>query len=73
MDTRKQELKDRVEAKVKRVQARILELRADSAGKSREQATRLEEELTTVRSQVSEGYENLKDQTVEKLNQWLKD
>lgn len=73
MDSQQQELKARVEAKIKLMQARILELKADSSEKSREQAERLERELDDVRTQISEGYKDLKRQTLDKLNQWLKD
>lgn len=71
MTNQTQELKDRVEAKAKRVEARILELKADSAEKAREQANHLQKELADIRETVAHGYENLKDQSLDKINNWL--
>ncbi len=71
MNTQKSELKDRVEAKVKRTEARIHELKANTAKASREQAEKLEHELSEIKSKVKHGYDDLKDETVNKINSWL--
>lgn len=71
MDTKKTELKERVEAKRKRVEARLHELKADTAKGSREQAEKLQKELADIKSTISGGYENLKDDSMAKLNTWL--
>lgn len=71
MDSNKKELKERVEAKRKRVEARVHELKADAAKGGREQAEKLQKELAEIKSTVAGGYEHLKDESVAKLNAWL--
>lgn len=73
MNTTTQQLKDRIEAKRKRTEARILELKAEASEKSHAKAKELERELRDVKQHISDGYENLKDTAVSKLNDWLKD
>lgn len=73
MPTQTEELKERVSAKQKRVEARIHELKADGSDQARQKAEQLQSQLDSVREKVSDGYENLKQDAAAKLNEWLKD
>lgn len=73
MPTPTQELKDRVAAKQKRVEARIHELKAEGSDKARQKADQLQTQLKDIREKVSDGYEDLKQDTAAKINDWLKD
>lgn len=65
------ELKDRVSAKQHRLEARLAELRADVRSKGREEADRLETELTSVRDSIKDGWEKVTEEVAAKLNKWL--
>jgi len=67
------ELKERIEAKRKRIEARVHELKADGDAAAREKAESLESQLDDITETVRDGYENLSDQAMSKLNDWLKD
>jgi len=67
------ELKERVAAKQKRIEARIHELIAEGSQESRRKAEQLKQNLEDVKQTVSGGYENLKQNAAAKLNNWLKD
>jgi len=71
MESRKKELKDRVAAKSKRVEARILELKADASEGARKKAEQLQVELSEVKSYLKDGADKLKSETIDKLNAWL--
>lgn len=73
MTSQDKELKDRVEAKRKRIEARIHELKADSAEASRKKIESLQQELNEVTDAIRDGYENLSDKAMAKVNEWLKD
>ena len=65
------ELKDRVAAKQKRLEARLAELRADARSKGREEGDRLEAELVSVRDAIKDGWDKVTEEVAAKLNQWL--
>ena len=65
------ELKDRVTAKQKRLEARLAELRADVRSASREEGDRLEAELASVRDSIKDGWEKVTEEVAGKLNKWL--
>jgi len=67
------ELKDRVEAKKLRLQAKISELKADTRGTSREEAQKLQSKLDALTDGVKDGWDNITDAVAGKLNDWLKD
>ena len=71
MDTRTQELRDRIDAKTKRVEAKIHELKADASANSRKKSEELERKLAEVRADLKGGFGNLKDGTLDKINAWL--
>ena len=67
------ELKERVEAKRLRLQAKIKELQADSRATSREEAQKLQAKLDALADSVRGGWDDLTETVAGKLNQWLKD
>ena len=73
MNTQSKELKERVEAKRKRMEAQLHELKADTSQSARQHREALERKLEEVRRDVADGYDNMKHATVEKLNAWLRD
>lgn len=72
IDSSKKELRDRVEAKQKRLEARLQELKADTREQSREERGRIEAQLSEVSKHVREGWDRISEQTSRKLNDWLK-
>ena len=67
------ELKDRVEAKKLRLQARIKELQADARSTSREEAQNLQARLDALADSVRDGWDDMTEAVAKKLNDWLKD
>ncbi|MCA9575785.1 MAG: hypothetical protein R3B40_27965 [Polyangiales bacterium] len=70
--SQKSELKDRVIAKQKYLEARLVELRADARRDAREEARRIEESLDHVKASVKDGWDSLTEEASRKLNRWLK-
>ncbi|MGB8328852.1 MAG: hypothetical protein WCE62_01900 [Polyangiales bacterium] len=67
------ELKDRVEAKKLRLQARIRELKADTRSTSREEAKKLQMKLDALSKNLKGGLGDVSQALAAKLNDWLKD
>jgi len=67
------ELKDRVEAKKLRLQARIRELKADTRSTSREEAKKLQMKLDALSKNLKGGLGDVSQALASKLNDWLKD
>ena len=65
------ELKSRMEARRKEMEARLAELKADASGKQRELVDSLEKDFHSMSDAVQEGWDQLTDKTVAKLNEWL--
>lgn len=68
-----EELKHRVDAKTKEIESRLAELKADAtlaAGTTRD---KLEKRLRDLRSHTKEGWDHLKDESIDALNNVLKD
>lgn len=72
MTNRTAELKDRVEAKKKKIEAQLAEAKANVRGSKNDTVGKLEEQLATVDSLVQQGWDDLSEVTVDKLNNWLK-
>lgn len=70
--TQKDELRDRVQAKKKEIEARIHKLKADSRSTSRDEAKKLERKLDELSGQVKGGWDDLSEDVAAKLNDWLK-
>lgn len=73
MTNESQELKDRVEAKQKRLEAEMLELKANASEAGRERIETIERQLAEMRGAIRDGYDNLKKDTIAKLNALLAD
>lgn len=65
------ELKDRILARKKVMEAKLLELRANQKGAATDKITNLESELSRLKDMVKDGFENLTEDVAAKLNEWL--
>lgn len=73
MGTEMKELKLRLEAKKKELEAQVARLKADSAGAATETLRSLESKLEGIKGDLSHAFENLSETAAAKLNKWLKD
>jgi len=71
--SKKEELKDRVEAKKLRLQAKLRELKADTRSTSRDEAKKLQAKLDALSKSLKGGWGDLSETVAGKLNDWLKD
>lgn len=69
---RKNELKDRVEAKKHDLLAKLNTLKADAREESREQAEGMKKRLEELEETLKDGWENVSEKVSGKLNEWLK-
>lgn len=69
----KDELKDRVEAKRLRLQAKLRELKADSRSTSRDEVKKVQAKLDALSKSLKGGWSDVSDKVASKLNDWLKD
>ncbi len=69
----KQELKTRVVAKQKELEARIATLQADAGAAAREERAKLERKLREAKEQVKNGWDQMTEDVAAKLNAWLAD
>ena len=67
------ELKDRVEAKKLRLEAKISELKADARSTSREESQKLQSKLDALKDGLKDGWDSMTEAVASKLNDWLKD
>lgn len=67
------ELKNRVEARQKELEAQLAELKADTQESARAQVKQIESRLDRLRDAVQDGWDNLNEATVSRLNEWLKE
>jgi hypothetical protein len=72
MSLRGSELKSRVQAEQKKLEARISELKADALGKAADERDRLKARLEELRTSLKSGWDNLTEETQKRLNDWLK-
>lgn len=73
MNLEKAELKARIEAKKKELEARIAKLKADSVGGANETLSKLQDKLTHLEGDLKHGWDNLTEAAAGKLNRWLAD
>jgi len=66
------ELKSRIEAKKKQLEADLLTLKADAQGKTSEAAKRIKAKLAELETLLAQGWGNLNDNVRAKLNDWLR-
>lgn len=72
MINERDELKTRVAAKQRELEARYLELKADAQEQTRDERDRVKRKLDELQETVKEGWDNLSDRVAAKLNDWLK-
>lgn len=70
MDNKK-ELKERLLAKKKELEARMHNLNAETSKEAAEKKMEIEHKLNTIQESVESGWEDLSDKAVEKLNKLL--
>lgn len=73
MATEMTELKARVEAKKKELEAQIAKFKADSLGKSNDALETLQKRLNSLEGDLKNGWENVSESVAGKLNRWLSD
>lgn len=71
--SQRDELRDRVEAKKKRLEAQLSEFKADARSTSREQSQQLQAKLDALTESLKDGWDDLTEGVAGKLNAWLKD
>lgn len=72
MPDRTTEMKLRVEAKKKEIEQKLTQLRAEAHGTKNDEIEQLEQQLNEINSLVKDGWDNLSETVVEKLNSILK-
>ncbi len=73
MSSEHQELRDRIEARKKKIEARLATLRADTRATAREEKRKLEERLHRLNDHLKEGWSKMSSAVARKLNDWLKE
>lgn len=69
----KEELKARVHAKKKELEARLATLKADAGAGAREEREKIEQKLSQLGDEIRNGWEELTENVAAKLNRWLED
>lgn len=67
------ELKLRIEAKKKDIEAQIAKFKADSVGEANEKLELLQQKLNNLEGDLKHGWDNLSESVAGKLNRWLSD
>jgi chromosome segregation ATPase len=67
------ELKLRIEAKKKDIEAQIAKFKADSVGEANEKLELLQKKLNSLEGDLKHGWDNLSETVAGKLNRWLSD
>lgn len=65
------ELRDRILAKKKKLEAQLYELKADSSEAARQTAEQVEENLSKLKEYIKHGFDNLSEEAITKINSWL--
>jgi hypothetical protein len=73
MNLAHQELKYRVEAKKKELEASMAKVKAETAKSSRELKEKIEAKLDSLSEDLKDGWENLSTSAVARINKWLDD
>ncbi|MBZ0252772.1 MAG: hypothetical protein K8I02_05470 [Candidatus Methylomirabilis sp.] len=71
--SQKDELKDRLLAKKKKLEAKLHEARADARKEGRESAKDIEKKLGEIDKTLKEGWDNLSESVMARINKWLSD
>jgi len=65
------ELRSRIEARRKRLEADLLEAKANAQAAGKEAVDQLKAKIAELDDALKDGWENLSDQVSERLNKWL--
>jgi hypothetical protein len=71
MTLRTEELKNRVAAKQKQLQARLAELKADGAKTVADERDRIQAKLAELDQTMRDGWESVTDTAAKKISEWL--
>lgn len=71
MLTHTEELKNRIKAKQRELEARFEELKADSRSEVRTERDRVRTKLNELQEAIKDGWDNMSDRVSAKLNDWL--
>jgi hypothetical protein len=71
MLSRQEELKDRIQAKQRELEARFHELKADGRAETRDERDRLKSKLDELQETIKTGWDNMSERVSAKLNDWL--
>ncbi|HDS00378.1 MAG TPA: hypothetical protein ENO22_02985 [candidate division Zixibacteria bacterium] len=71
MPDRTNELKARVEAKKKELEQNLTQLKAEAHGKKNDEIEKLENQLNELNELIKDGWDNISEAAVEKINSWL--
>lgn len=69
--SQKDELKDRIQAKKKMLEAKLHEVRADSRKNSRAAVADIERKLDDLNEALKKGWENVGEKVAARINKWL--
>lgn len=69
----KEELKARVTAKKKKLEAQLATLSADAGATARQERAKIEKKLAEIGDDLRSGWDELTEDVAAKLNRWLKD
>ncbi len=67
----REELRDRVEAKRKRLEARLAEARAEGRKHGREAVEKIQQSLSDLKEMMAGGWDEVSEAVSAKLNAWL--
>jgi len=67
-----EELKNRIEAKRKQLEADLAKAKADGQGSTNDAAEEIAKKLEELKTSLSDGWDNLSESVSKKLNDWLK-
>jgi chromosome segregation ATPase len=73
MPNQMHELKLRVEAKKKELEAQIAKFKADSVGNKNDAIESLQKKLSSLEADLKHGWGNVSEAVASKLNRWLSD
>ena len=68
----KNELKHRIEAKQKELEARLAKLKADSSQSARQERQEIENKLDDLKQRMGDSWDDFSEKVAGKLNEWLK-
>jgi len=71
MISKQEELKDRIKAKQRELEARFNELKADSRSEARTEREKVKSRLDELQEAIKDGWDNMSDRVSAKLNEWL--